>query len=53
MNLIRNTALALGVLAATTASVGRSAEPNPAKGEMPLIVSTWPFGKAANEAALA
>ncbi len=43
---------ALGVLTATTASIGRSAEPNATKGEMPLIVSTWGFGKAANEAAL-
>ena len=43
---------ALGVVAASTAAAGRSAEPNGAKGEVPLIVSTWPFGKAANEAAL-
>jgi isoaspartyl peptidase/L-asparaginase-like protein (Ntn-hydrolase superfamily) len=43
---------ALGALAASTATVSRGAEPNGEKGEAPLIVSTWPFGKAANEAAL-
>lgn len=43
---------ALGVLAASTATVGRSAESNVEKGEVPLIVSTWPFGKASNEVAL-
>lgn len=43
---------ALGVLAASAASVGRSAESNVEKGEVPLVVSTWNFGKAANEAAL-
>ena len=41
-----------GVLAASTASVGRSAEANVEKGELPLIVSTWGFGKASNDAAL-
>lgn len=43
---------ALGVVAASTATVGRSAEPTGEKGEVPLIVSTWPFGKASNDAAL-
>ena len=42
----------LGLLAVSTASVGRSAEPAVEKGEKPLIVSTWPFGKNANEEAL-
>jgi len=43
---------ALGALAASSLTAGRSAEANGEKGELPLIVSTWPFGKAANEAAL-
>src|ERR1043165_6529003 len=43
---------AVGVVAAATTSASRSAEPNGEKGEVPLIVSTWPFGKASNEAAL-
>jgi isoaspartyl peptidase/L-asparaginase-like protein (Ntn-hydrolase superfamily) len=43
---------ALGVLAASTASVGHSAESSVEKGELPLIVSTWGFGKASNDAAL-
>ena len=43
---------ALGALAASTVTVGRSAESPTEKGEAPLIVSTWPFGKAANDAAL-
>lgn len=43
---------ALGVLTASAARVGRSAEANPEKAELPLIVSTWPFGKASNDAAL-
>ncbi len=43
---------ALGALTASALTAGRSAEANGEKGEMPLIVSTWPFGKAANEAAL-
>ena len=42
----------LGVLAASTAGVGRGAESGSEKGEAPLVVSTWSFGKAANEAAL-
>ncbi len=43
---------ALGVLAASTVNLGRGAEPDAKKGEVPLIVSTWPFGKASNDAAL-
>ena len=43
---------ALGVVAASTATVGRSAEPKGKKGEVPLIVSTWSFGKVSNDAAL-
>lgn len=43
---------ALGALAAATVPLGRSAESKTEKGEIPLIVSTWPFGKAANDAAL-
>jgi N4-(beta-N-acetylglucosaminyl)-L-asparaginase len=40
---------ALG-LAAGAASAG--AQPVPAMGQVPLIVSTWPFGQPANDAAL-
>lgn len=43
---------ALGALAASTVNLGRSAEPEAEKGKVPLIVSTWPFGKASNDAAL-
>ena len=44
---------ALGALAAaSTVNLGHSAEPEAKKGEVPLIVSTWPFGKASNDAAL-
>ena len=42
----------LGLLAASTAGVVRGAEATATKGEVPLIVSTWPFGKAANDEAL-
>src|SRR5262245_4065177 len=42
----------IGLLAASTARVGRGEESVPEKGEVPLVVSTWNFGKAANEAAL-
>jgi isoaspartyl peptidase/L-asparaginase-like protein (Ntn-hydrolase superfamily) len=42
----------LGVLAASTAGVVHGGEATVAKGEVPLIVSTWPFGKAANDEAL-
>ena len=43
---------ALGALAASTVTIGRSAETKAEKGDVPLIVSTWPFGKASNDAAL-
>ena len=43
---------ALGVLTAAAASGCRTAEANAERGEMPLIVSTWGFGKASNDAAL-
>jgi N4-(beta-N-acetylglucosaminyl)-L-asparaginase len=42
----------LGVLAASTAGVVHGGEATVAKSEVPLIVSTWPFGKAANDEAL-
>ena len=42
----------LGLLAASTAGVVRGAEATVAQVEVPLIVSTWPFGKAANDEAL-
>ena len=40
------------MVAASTVSVGQSAETKVAKGDVPLIVSTWPFGKASNDEAL-
>jgi len=43
---------ALGVVAASATHLGRAAENAVPKGEVPLIVSTWPFGKASNDAAL-
>jgi N4-(beta-N-acetylglucosaminyl)-L-asparaginase len=44
----------VGLLSGATLSIGRSAEPaaNSKGGDLPLIVSTWPFGKPSNEAAL-
>jgi isoaspartyl peptidase/L-asparaginase-like protein (Ntn-hydrolase superfamily) len=43
---------AVGLLGATTFSAGcRTASPIK-KGEAPLIISTWPFGKASNDRAL-
>ncbi len=44
---------AVGLAAATaTLSAARSAETGRKKAATPLIVSTWPFGKASNDAAL-
>jgi N4-(beta-N-acetylglucosaminyl)-L-asparaginase len=40
---------ALGLAAGAAAA---QAQPSPEKGHAPLIVSTWPFGKASNDAAL-
>jgi len=42
----------LGLLGATTLSKARGADPVPKPGDLPLIVSTWPFGKPSNEEAL-
>lgn len=42
---------AVGVLSATALPVP-AAKADEAQGEMPLIVSTWPFGKASNDVAL-
>lgn len=46
------TALGLvgGAAVQGTAGLGDAAQPQP--GEKPLVISTWPFGKPANEAAL-
>jgi isoaspartyl peptidase/L-asparaginase-like protein (Ntn-hydrolase superfamily) len=55
MNMNRRTFLnqtTIGLLAASTAGTLRAAETPAAKGEVPLIVSTWPFGKDANDEAL-
>jgi N4-(beta-N-acetylglucosaminyl)-L-asparaginase len=43
---------ATGILGATALSVSRTASAAGPAGEIPLIVSTWPFGKASNDAAL-
>src|ERR1051326_5182903 len=45
---------AIGLVGTVSINTGRSAERNskPKPGEIPLVVSTWPFGKPANEAAL-
>ena len=58
MSISRRTFLdrtAVGLLSGAAlplARTGRAAEVAPA-GEKPLVISTWPFGKLANEAALA
>lgn len=57
MNLTRRSLLHRGTLALAAGSslpAVRAAEPAAAvaAGDLPLIVSTWPFGKPANEAAL-
>src|SRR5215831_12419709 len=49
-NFVRGTAF--GLLSGSALSSGRSAESTGARGETPLIVSTWAFGQAANEKAL-
>ncbi len=52
---------AMGVVASATLSQlqaapgqesGTTSKKSPGKGEKPVIISTWPFGKASNEAAL-
>jgi N4-(beta-N-acetylglucosaminyl)-L-asparaginase len=43
---------AAGILGATAQAVSQTASARPEPGELPLIVSTWPFGKASNDAAL-
>src|SRR5258706_7282083 len=43
---------AAGVLGVTAAAAGQSVEPIVEKGETPLIVSTWAFGRASNDMAL-
>src|SRR5262249_4543312 len=44
---------AIGLVSGVSIQTGGSAEPRkPKPGEVPLIVSTWPFGKPANDAAL-
>jgi isoaspartyl peptidase/L-asparaginase-like protein (Ntn-hydrolase superfamily) len=52
---------AMGVVASATLSQlqaapgqesGTASKKSPGKGEKPVIISTWPFGKASNEAAL-
>jgi N4-(beta-N-acetylglucosaminyl)-L-asparaginase len=40
---------ALGLAAGATAA---QAQPSPEKGEAPLVISTWPFGKPSNDAAM-
>src|SRR5579859_2637404 len=43
---------AIGLMSTVAVQTGRSADRKPKPGEVPLIVSTWPFGKPANDAAL-
>jgi isoaspartyl peptidase/L-asparaginase-like protein (Ntn-hydrolase superfamily) len=43
---------AVGLISGVALQTGQSAERKPKPGEVPLIVSTWPFGKPANDAAL-
>src|SRR6266481_9072813 len=45
---------AIGLVSGATLQTARGGEANskPKPGEVPLIVSTWPFGKPANDAAL-
>src|SRR4051812_19596306 len=44
---------ALGIATGTLSQVSAAEVPGPIKkGEVPLIVSTWPFGKASNDAGL-
>jgi N4-(beta-N-acetylglucosaminyl)-L-asparaginase len=45
---VRRTALGLAAAGVTAAQ----AQPSREKGETPLVISTWPFGKASNDAAL-
>jgi len=44
---------AISLLAGTALQTGTQAANEPSPGEKPLVVSTWPFGKPANDAALA
>ena len=44
--------VALGMVAASTAADALSSDSTQNKNDVPLIVSTWPFGKASNEAGL-
>jgi len=41
-----------GLLAAGALTEGRAAQAAPGRNETPLVISTWPFGKASNDAAL-
>jgi hypothetical protein len=44
---------AVGLLGAATLSTGQGVElPGGKKGQMPLVVSTWPFGRKSNDVAL-
>lgn len=51
---VTRTSLALASGAAASARKSKAAEPAPGSqpGQGPLVISTWPFGKAANEAAM-
>jgi N4-(beta-N-acetylglucosaminyl)-L-asparaginase len=52
MNMSRRKFVGRAALGLAAGAAAAQAQPAAAKGEVPLIVSTWPFGKPANDAAL-
>jgi isoaspartyl peptidase/L-asparaginase-like protein (Ntn-hydrolase superfamily) len=52
MNMSRRKFVSRTALGLAAGAAAAQAQPAPQKGEAPLIVSTWPFGKPSNDAAL-
>jgi isoaspartyl peptidase/L-asparaginase-like protein (Ntn-hydrolase superfamily) len=52
MNISRRRFVSRAALGLAAGAVAAQAQPAPDLGELPLIVSTWPFGKASNDAAM-
>jgi N4-(beta-N-acetylglucosaminyl)-L-asparaginase len=52
MNMSRRKFVGRAALGLAAGAAVAQAQPSPEKGEAPLIISTWPFGKPSNEAAL-
>jgi N4-(beta-N-acetylglucosaminyl)-L-asparaginase len=52
MNMSRRKFVGHAALGLAAGAAVAQAQPDPAKGEVPLVVSTWPFGKPANDVAL-